>query len=49
MDVIAKIRNSGKRCQIYVTCEGAFRVRNELGGKCFLLQSHVTCRSGSFH
>ncbi len=37
LDLIARIRNSGKRCQIYVTREGAFTVKKELGGKGFLM------------
>jgi len=37
MDVIAKIRDSGKRCQIYVRRDGALKVKKELGGKGFLM------------
>jgi len=37
LDIIAKIRNSGKRCQIYVDCTGALIVKKELGGKGFLM------------
>ena len=35
--LIAKIRNSGKRCQIYTDCKGALIVKKELGGKGFLM------------
>jgi 5-methyltetrahydrofolate--homocysteine methyltransferase len=35
--LIAKIRNSGKRCQIYIDCKGALTVKKELGGKGFLM------------
>jgi hypothetical protein len=37
LPLIAKIRDSGKRCQIYVTREGALTVQRELGGKGFLM------------
>jgi len=37
LDVIAKIRDSGKRCQIYVDCQGALTVKKELGGRGFLM------------
>ncbi len=37
LDLLAKIRDSGKRCQIYVDCEGAITVKRELGGKGFLM------------
>jgi hypothetical protein len=37
MDVIAKIRDSGKRCQIYVRRDGALKVKKELGEKGFLM------------
>ncbi len=37
LGVIARIRDSGKRCQIYVTREGARNVKKELGGKGFLM------------
>jgi 5-methyltetrahydrofolate--homocysteine methyltransferase len=37
LPLIAKIRDSGKRCQIYVTREGALTVQRELGGKGFIM------------
>ncbi len=37
LPLIAKIRDSGKRCQIYVTREGAMTVQRELGGKGFIM------------
>lgn len=37
LEVIAKIRDSGKRCQVYVTREGAMKIKQELGGKGFLM------------
>lgn len=37
LDLIAKIRNSGKRCQIYTDCKGALIVKKELGGQGFLM------------
>jgi 5-methyltetrahydrofolate--homocysteine methyltransferase len=37
LNLIAKIRNSGKRCQIYIDCKGALTVKKELGGKGFLM------------
>jgi 5-methyltetrahydrofolate--homocysteine methyltransferase len=49
LPLIAKIRDSGKRCQIYVTREGALTVQRELGGKGFLMHiidDHVTPEEG---
>jgi 5-methyltetrahydrofolate--homocysteine methyltransferase len=37
LPLIAKIRDSGKRCQIYVTRQGALTVQRELGGQGFLM------------
>ena len=37
LDLIAKIRDSGKRCQIYTDCQGALTVKKELGGRGFLM------------
>lgn len=37
LEVIAKIRDSGKRCQVYVTREGAMKIKRELGGKGLLM------------
>lgn len=37
LELIAKIRNSGKCCQIYTDCKGAMTVKKELGGKGFLM------------
>ncbi len=37
LSLIAKIRDSGKRCQIYVTRQGALTVARELGGQGFLM------------
>ncbi len=37
LELIAKIRDSGKRCQIYVDRKGALTVQRELGGKGFLM------------
>jgi 5-methyltetrahydrofolate--homocysteine methyltransferase len=37
LPLIAKIRDSGKRCQIYVTRQGALTVQRELGGKGFIM------------
>lgn len=37
LELIAKIRDSGKRCQIYVNPEGAKTVMRELGGNGFLM------------
>lgn len=37
LDLLARIRNGGKRCQIYVTRQGALTVQKELGGKGFLM------------
>ena len=37
LELIAKIRDSGKRCQIYVTRQGALTVQKEIGGKGFLM------------
>jgi hypothetical protein len=37
LELIAKIRDSGKRCQIYVTRAGALSVQREIGGKGFLM------------
>jgi 5-methyltetrahydrofolate--homocysteine methyltransferase len=37
LEVIAKIRDSGKRCQIYVTRAGALAVQKAIGGKGFLM------------
>jgi len=38
MDILAKIKNGGKKCQISTTPEGAKKVVKELGGKGFILQ-----------
>jgi len=38
MDVLTKIKNGGKKCQIFTTPEGAKKVVKELGGKNFILQ-----------
>lgn len=37
LELIAKIRNSGKRCQIYTDCQGALTIKKELGGRGFLI------------
>ena len=36
LDVLRRIRDSGKLCQVYVTLEGALKIVRELGGKGFL-------------
>jgi 5-methyltetrahydrofolate--homocysteine methyltransferase len=36
-DLLKRIRDGGKRCQVFVTPEGARRIVRELGGKGFLL------------
>ena len=36
LPVLARIRNAGKLCQVYVTRQGAFTIKKELGGKGFL-------------
>jgi transcriptional/translational regulatory protein YebC/TACO1 len=38
MDVLAKIKNGGKKCQIFTNPEGAKKVVKELGGKGFIMQ-----------
>lgn len=38
LDVLAKIKNGGKRCQIYTSAEGAKKVSKEIGGKGFIFQ-----------
>ena len=38
MDVLAKIKNGGKKCQIYTSVEGARKVSKEIGGKGFIFQ-----------
>jgi hypothetical protein len=38
IDVLAKIKNGGKKCQIYTSPEGAKKVSKELGGKDFIFQ-----------
>jgi hypothetical protein len=35
LDVLQKIRKAGKLCQLYVTPEGAIKIKNELGGEGF--------------
>ena len=37
LDVLARIRDGGKRCQVFVTRQGAIKIQNELGGKGFLM------------
>jgi 5-methyltetrahydrofolate--homocysteine methyltransferase len=37
LDLLARIRSSGKRCQIYVTRAGAFQIKQALGGRGFLM------------
>ena len=37
LSLIARIRDAGKRCQIYVTRQGALTVQRELGGRGFLM------------
>ncbi|MBI4927622.1 MAG: hypothetical protein HY835_07640 [Anaerolineae bacterium] len=49
LELIAKIRDSGKRCQIYVDRKGALTVARELGGKGFLMHiinDHMTVEEG---
>jgi hypothetical protein len=36
LDVLRRIRDGGKLCQVYVTLEGALKIIHELGGKGFL-------------
>ncbi|MBZ0303271.1 MAG: hypothetical protein K8J31_26245 [Anaerolineae bacterium] len=36
LDVLRKIRESGKLCQVFVTLDGALNIARELGGKGFL-------------
>ena len=36
LDVLRRIREAGKLCQVYVTLEGALTIARELGGKGFL-------------
>jgi hypothetical protein len=38
LDVLAKIKNGGKKCQIFTTPEGARKVVKELGGKNFIME-----------
>ncbi len=35
IDILARIRNAGKLCQVYTTPEGAMRIKRELGGEGF--------------
>jgi tripartite-type tricarboxylate transporter receptor subunit TctC len=37
LDVLARIIGAGKRCQVYVTPQGATKIVRELGGKGFVL------------
>jgi 5-methyltetrahydrofolate--homocysteine methyltransferase len=37
LELIGKIRDAGKRCQIYVTREGALAVQRALGGRGFIM------------
>ena len=37
LDVLGRIRQAGKLCQVYVTPEGAIKIVRELGGKGFAL------------
>jgi hypothetical protein len=37
LDVLGRIRDGGKRCQVFVTAEGARHIVKNLGGKGFLL------------
>jgi hypothetical protein len=37
LELLKRIRDGGKLCQIYVTREGALTVQKELGGKGFLM------------
>lgn len=36
LDVLRRIREAGKLCQVYVTLDGALKIARELGGKGFL-------------
>ena len=36
LDVLKRIRDAGKLCQVYVGCEGVFTIARALGGKGFL-------------
>jgi 5-methyltetrahydrofolate--homocysteine methyltransferase len=36
MDILKKIRDGGKFCQVYVLPEGALRIKNDLGGEGFV-------------
>ena len=36
LDVLKKIRNGGKLCQVYVSPEGALKIKNSLGGEGFV-------------
>jgi 5-methyltetrahydrofolate--homocysteine methyltransferase len=37
LDLLRRIRDGGKLCQVYVTPEGALKIKRELGGRGFLL------------
>jgi hypothetical protein len=37
LDVLARIRDGGKRCQVDVTRQGAMKIQKELGGKGLLM------------
>ena len=36
--LLKQIRDGGKLCQVYVTCDGAFKIKKELGGRGFLFR-----------
>ena len=36
LDVLKRIRDAGKLCQVYVRCEGVFTIAHALGGEGFL-------------
>lgn len=38
LPLLKRIRDAGKLCQVYVNCEGALKIKRELGGKGFLMQ-----------
>lgn len=42
LPLLSRIRDSGKRCQVFVTRQGARRILRELGGKGFILKIDET-------
>ncbi|NBD37287.1 MAG: hypothetical protein GVY10_01805, partial [Verrucomicrobia bacterium] len=38
LDLLKRIRDAGKLCQVYVTPQGALKIQEELGGKGFAFQ-----------